>query len=128
MSDLKSSKYSNYTCRVAERDSIGSVKYMDSVDDGAMLRVHYFVVRVPSRREFVIRHFHDATEEDRANVICPSKVARDFELWEAQGHAYKYRHSMGHYYWAVAVGRRVDDPLIQLELEMMIDLDSAVTR
>lgn len=121
------SKYAGYSVRIAQTDSRAHVKYLDDAATGELLRVHYVVCRVPSRREFVIRHYHDATPEDRARIVRPENVARVFEYWESIGAAHKRRASKGYYWWGAAGGHLVDDPMVQLELEMMIDRGSGVS-
>lgn|GEM_PF-3035495 len=119
-------KYASYTLIVDEKPSANKVRYEDRGPD--VLRVHFQIYRIPSLREFKLMHFVDATESDRARAeaMIP-KIPGLFELWERDGIATKQRHSKGYYYWSLAVGSFVDDPFLQLELEMMIDLNSEMT-
>lgn len=120
------SKYADYTVEVDVVDSTSRIWYEDRGPD--VLKVHYRVFRIPSRRAFVIRHFAAATATDRgeAEAMAP-RIPRLFEAWEGAGRATKRRHpTKGHYYWSVAAGTFIDDPLVQLELEMMIDRGAEV--
>lgn len=121
-------KYADYTFRVEETPSVSKVWYEDRGPN--VLRVHYQVFRTPSRREFLLRHFVDATASDRAEAqaMIP-KIPRLWERWERDGRARKRRHTTkGYYYWTAPLGTFADDPLVQMELEMMIDLSEGVTK
>ncbi len=116
----ESGKYGHYSL-VVNTDH-GRVLVEQDEDTGRWVRYHCRIFRVPSRREFALRHCVDATEHDRrqaekALMSMPSGGwARFGDRW------LRRRSSHGNYYvWSVFVGRYIDDPLVQLELEMMID-------
>ncbi len=94
------------------------------VKGGRAKRIHFIVFRVPSAQEFVLRHLANATDEDRRFAerwfaqddfwsTIPRDCIRKFGSGDAGKHSY--------FWWQAKVGRYIDDPLIQLELEMMID-------
>lgn len=107
--------------------------YCDSVDDRALLRVHYRIEHLPSRPgQYVLRHYVAASEDDRrraVDVVAGMDLDDAFRYWTAHGVAHRFRwpHDRRRWVEIVDMGTRVDDPLVQLELEMMIDLHSGVT-
>ncbi len=116
-------KYDDYTVRV-EADLPRDCYYdAAEIDSAITIKISYKVYRIPSRKEFVVRFFRNATDDDRSR-LQPDKTPRCWRAWERQASIARRRHREGHWFWSVAVGHRVDDPLVQLELEMMIDLDS----
>ncbi|MFS6529718.1 hypothetical protein V8Z69_07570 [Microbacterium aurugineum] len=119
-------KYSNYTVEVSDERSHLDVWYEDR--GPKVLRVHYRVFRIPSKKKFVIKHLANATAADCAEVerLIPS-IPRMFANWEDGGPVKKARNrDAGYYFWWVSAGSYVDDPIVQLELEMMIDNDVPV--
>lgn len=123
MATIAERKYANYTVRIGE-DLQRHVTYEESAA-GRLMRVHHRISRVPSRQEFVLRHFADATVEDRFDA--ESRIARipvTFFNWEQAGVVYRKKAAAGYWFFYARAGRPVNDPLVQLELEMMIDLDA----
>lgn len=95
-----------------------------------VLRVYYRVYRIPSLKLFRVRPFPGATDEDFAHLesmISTNRIARFFrgaELGEAA--VRRLRRPDGTYAFRACFGRMLDDPLAQLELEQMIDLETGV--
>lgn len=90
--------------------------------DVEILKVHFWAFRVPSRRKFIVRHFQDATLEDRIEALrLASRLHTAFEGWEQSGKTSKRRRSDGTYCVRAAAGHFIDDPLDRLELEMMLE-------
>lgn len=119
-------KYANYTVEVDDIESASDPWYEDQ--GSHLLKVHYRVFRIPSKKKLVLRHFAASTAEDRAEAesMLP-KLPRAFEIWEGIGKARRKVHTTKRYvYFTVPAGHFVDDPLIQLELEMMIDNDATI--
>lgn len=107
--------------------------YCESVDDRVLLRVHYRIEHVLSRPgEYVVRHYAAASDDERRAAVervAGMDLDRGFRYWRAHGVAHRFRWPKDRRRWVeiVDMGTRVDDPLVQLELEMMIDLQSGVT-
>lgn len=125
-----STRYTTYTARVG-RDSTLPVRYEEAVG-GGLVRVHYTLNRIPSRREFVIWNRRDATPEDRgrAQALLPG-LPSWFALVERESPESIAKLKVSDsgdrvFAFQLAGGRAVDDPLIQLELEMMIECTSEV--
>ncbi|MBP2378847.1 hypothetical protein JOF42_002342 [Microbacterium phyllosphaerae] len=113
-------KYADYSFEVG--NDIARDGWYEHREGGSVLKIHYRAFRVPSTRKFVIRHYAWATDSERAEaermlLLLP----RIYPTWEADGRARRRRHAEGHYYWTAPCGSFLDDPLIQLELEMMAD-------
>jgi hypothetical protein len=97
--------------------------YVELDDDGCA-RIHYTVWWIPSRRELLLRHFEDATPRDRRLAeerfnkpqfwrTIPADAIFEHEGHNSAGDPYRWLQAgLGHY---------IDDPCVQLELEMMID-------
>lgn len=119
--------YGGYTVYVDPVESKSSVFYTGSAPDASeLVRITYRIFRTPSAKRFVLRHFHNATEVDR---VFAEKHPREVGLFfRANEHvARRSRRTDGTYTFTIAAGRKVDDPLQQLELEMMIDNVTEVT-
>lgn len=110
--------------------------YYDENQRGTMLlRMHFRLARVTSRPGvFVVSHFRDATAADRRSaterVSGMGSPEQTFARWKARGvDVDRVRYSADRRSWMeyVPMGDPVDDPMLQLELEMMIDLHSRVT-
>lgn len=89
-----------------------------------LLRVHYRVTRLPSEKRFTLRHLQDASPAERARTEQQiPRLAQLFESWESIDAAIRrpYRGNRRCALFVVMAGTPVEDPLIQLELEMMID-------
>lgn len=118
-------KYSGYSLAVGN-DIERQPWYEDRGPD--VLKVHARVFRIPSKREFALRHFSTSTDEERTEgerVLALSP--RLFEVWEADGRARRRRHPAGYYFWTAPIGSFLDDPLKRLQLEHSIDLSSEVS-
>lgn len=120
-------KYAGYSVEVSDRDVSHDIWYEER--GVQVLRVHYRLYRIPRSRKFLIKHFASATAEDRSNAEAGlQRVPRFFEIHESLGRASKRRHAdEGYYYWTFCAGTLLDDPAVQLELEMMIDGDETVS-
>lgn len=120
-------KYANYSVEVDDVESATAPWYEDRGTQ--MLKVHYRVFRIPSKKKLILRHFAGSTSEDRAEAqsILP-KLQRAFEIWENEAKARRRKHSTGGYiYFTIPAGHLVEDPLVQLELEMMLDNNATVS-
>lgn len=114
------------------RDVDEPISFDEAVYGGWLLRIHYRIERVTGRAGYVLRHFAAASEEDRARALADAgelNLDYGFRLWLANGAVTRVRWSEDRRRWLefVDMGTRVEDPLVQLELEMMIDLQSGVT-
>ena len=118
------SKYRGYTVRLVG-DCKQPARYCN--DGPRVVRVFYRVVRIPSRRLFQVQLMPGATPQERAWVSRTLHlVPSDFEMYE-EAYALKRRSPSGEfYYWSLVMGFPLDDPMMQLELEMMIDQDQDV--
>lgn len=109
------------------------IYFEGAVDDGGLLRVHYRIERVTGRPSaYVVRHFAEASEDDRARAlddVGSLDLDRGFRYWSAHDVVRRERWAEDRRRWVecVDMGTRVEDPLVQLELEMIIDLQSGVT-
>lgn len=122
---MSATKYADYTVRIGD-DLERDVYY--EYDHPTPLRVHYRAYRIPSRKEFVIRNFTGATEQDRAEAERDvPRIPKMFEWVEHHTDIRRRKSKSGYWFWAWFFGTPSEDPLIQLELEMMIDLDSEVS-
>lgn len=116
-------KYADYSVHVGA-DYPKDVYY--EYDHPTPLRLHYGVIRVPSRKEFIVRNFRDATARDRTETERElPKIPITFAAVERR--IPRQRMKNGRWFWAWAFGTPAEDPLVQLELEMMIDLGSDVS-
>lgn len=121
---IETGPYAGYRVVVSLSDDPKRVHYAESVDGGSLLRVHYRVTRIPSRRTFMIHHLAGSTDADRdAAVRRISSIARCFAACEAAGAVRRTRMATDRAKWIFFAfgGQPVADPLVQLELEMMID-------
>lgn len=121
-------RYDDYTVEIGPTNSTSTFTEPDA---GDVRRVYYWVFRVPSQKRFIVRPFHDASAGDMADLTCKLKSGRIPSGWrgaeyKGKGHR-RRRRADGTYEFYAAFGRILDDPLMQLELEMMIDLGSDVT-
>ena len=119
------STYSGYEVHISSRSRSVPVRYEPYCS--GTLKVVYTVWRVPSQRRFVVAMREGATTEDLAYVLSiRSSIAKRFRLWE-ENHpraVRKLRRSDGTYCYIASSGPLCDDPCVQLELEMMIDLST----
>lgn len=124
VTDPKSRRY-GWTVKVGP-DAPVDVYYDEAQRTGELLRVHFRLSRSPSRREYILRHLAGSTDADRAEAmkVFP-RLYEVFDRCEAVGLAQRWKDRKdGTWYFTMRMGTPVDDPLIQLELEMMIDLTS----
>lgn len=120
-----STYYPGYSVDISIEDSKASVHY-DASARGQLTRFTFILFRIPSQKRFLVRFFHDATDEDRK--LIESKLHLQGLLFFHSRHlARRDRRSDGTYAFSIYGGALVDDPLVQLELEMMIDLTSGVS-
>lgn len=104
------------------------IRYTENAVNGQLLRVHYRVSRLSGRDEaYVFRHFCDANAHDRRlaeqDVAKMQNLDRMFDLYREHGCLFRKRWESDRRRWVeyVLLGTPVDDPLVQLELETMID-------
>lgn len=102
------------------------IYFEGAVDDDGLLRVHYRIERVTGRAGYVVRHFAAASEEDRTEaleIVDRLNLDCGFRYWSAHDVVRRERWCEDRRRWVefVDMGTRVEDPLVQLELEMMID-------
>lgn len=116
-------KYADYGTEIRE-DHGNCIIEPDS--NGALVKYHYRISRIPSQKLFILRHCKDSTPEDREKAerslaAMPEGHWADFpsDRW------FKRRSTRGFFFWTAYIGRYLDDPLIDLELEMMIDLTTS---
>lgn len=121
------SRYDDYTVKMCE-----ATPYTDPWHEprGAdVLRVYFRAYRIPSLKLFRVRLFPGATDEDRAHldwVLSTNRVPSQFQGAEIVGAAVRrLRRPDGTYAFRACFGRMLDDPLAQLELEQMIDLEAS---
>ncbi|MDJ1115397.1 hypothetical protein [Microbacterium dauci] len=127
-----STRYSDYTVTIGE-DYKTDCYYTEFVNDPSLtIRVFYTVTRIPSRKEFVIKFLRNVTPDERALItkkLLP-RAAYFFSKWERTmrgGIARERVPGSTAWQYRVAMGKAVSDPLVQLELEMMIDLTREVS-
>lgn len=126
---MRRGKYADYSV-VVRQDSVVSVKYTDGAN-GGIVRAIYDVARIPSRRQFVISMRADATDADRRHLAATlpgiaSLASRAESVHPEHVAKRKIAVDGGRIFaFVFTAGLRVDDPLVQLELEMMIDDSSA---
>jgi hypothetical protein len=110
------------------------VQYLENVTQSSLLRVHYRLARVTARPgEYTLRHRADATPVDRARAVTAAQntdLDRFFAILRDSGDLHRRRWSEDRRSWVeyIHMGTTVDDPMVQLELEMMIDQHTGVTR
>lgn len=124
---ITTGKYAGYTVEISKNDSPQDIWYEERGPQ--VLRVHYRVYRIPRSRKFLLKHFSAASAEDRVNAEATLQgIPAFFAGCEVRGKASKWRHpEEGYYYWTFCAGTMLDDPMMQLEFEMMIDLAEGVT-
>lgn len=120
-------QYHGWTVRVGE-DMPRQIFYTENRAGIELLRVHYRVSRAPAKRQFVMRHLTGATERDRTEAMAHFRqLPWVFERNERRGAADRVLNRAGRFWvYYMYRGTPVEDPLIQLELEMMIDRGSGV--
>lgn len=111
----------NYSVRVGDDDENDA--YYSTSDDGkTTIRIYYRISRIPSRKEFVVRPLGGATTAEREDLQASlAEIPHLFAYWESRGFVRKTKAVGGYWFWYVYCGRTLDDPLLQLELEAMID-------
>lgn len=120
-------KYADYTTTV--RDDWGSCLIEPFEATGEMVKYHYRIYRVPSKKLFVLKHCVDATDADRAAALrMLATMPRGG--WDRWAHYAEKRRNpaTGTFAWHVLLGTFLDDPLLRLEVEqLMLDLDNLTT-
>lgn len=126
LTPAESRKYADYTTRIGADGTFTS--FVEEYPEG-WAKFYYRIYRVPSRKEFVLRMAADANTRERTHAEkvlaqMPSGAWAKFDpnSW------LKHRAQEGYWYWKLIGGDNLDDPFVQLELEMMIDLSAGVTR
>jgi hypothetical protein len=117
--------YSGYSIEVSPIDSATRTHYAEAAN-GRLTRFTHRILRIPSQRRFVVRHFHDATPSDRAHTMKALFLTGEL-FYEYRHIARRYRRPDGTYGYQLIAGPMPDDPFAQLELEMIIDQASGVT-
>jgi len=117
--------YSEYTVSVDPVEAKTSVHYGEAVN-GRLARFTYRLFRIPSQKRLVVRHFHDATPEDRQHTEGGMQLQGAL-FYQSRHAANRHRRPDGTFAYHIIGGRFVDDPLVQVELEMMIDLSQALS-
>lgn len=109
--------WDDYTVEIGA-DKPHQIRY--EFDHPNPLRIHYRVYRIPSRKVFLVCNFVGSTGRDRAEVDLhlPQIPAMFASIADR---ARRIRARDGHWFWTWPFGTPVEDPLVQLELEMMID-------
>lgn len=120
-------KYSDYTIRFGE--SRRRCEITESLS-GSLMKVTHTLNRIPSTREFLVWHRIDATPEERTRTE-QANFARRFATIESHPDRLVARLKINDrgtkpIAFQFFSGDPIDDPLIQLELEMMIDIGSEV--
>lgn len=120
-------KYHGWVVRIGPDYDEAPIITEDALGRGLM-RVHCLATRIPSKREFVIRPFAGATPDERAQDLAfAGRIHRDFDRAECAGAVGRVLNRESRYWVYVTwPGTPIEDPLIQLELEMMIDLENVV--
>ncbi|MFJ4255176.1 hypothetical protein [Microbacterium sp. NPDC090003] len=118
--------YADYTVRIGEEFPLDV--YYDENLRGELLRIHHRVSRTPSRREFVVRPLRGATSDDRADIEEEIRnLRRVFRKCDRDGvPSRKWNRAGRFWFFVIYLGSIVNDPLVQLELEMMIDLEHEI--
>ncbi|KTS09908.1 hypothetical protein [Microbacterium testaceum] len=122
---IRRGPYTGYTVKVDTRESTTSVHY-DTATNGALARFSYRLFRIPSERLLVVRYFHDATSDDRQHAERRMHVQGAL-FYQNRAEAQCRRRPNGTYVFRIIGGRIVDDPLVQLELETIIDCSQAAS-
>lgn len=118
--------YTDYKISISDVLSKDSVHYDAPGHGGRLARFTHNLHRIPSEKRFIVNMFHDATEQDRQ--FAERTLSNHLMLYaQSRDLARRDRRKDGTYVFSIAVGQIVGDPMVQLELEMMIDLSSAVT-
>lgn len=120
-------KYAGYTTDVG--DDAGTT-VVEEVAPGIWARFHCRIYRIPSQRIFRLKHCVDATAEDRDHALrLLARMPDGAWLNVPQAMWFRHKSQRGNFhYWQSFLGRFLDDPLVQLELEMMIDIERGTTR
>lgn len=119
-------KYAGYTVEVGE-DIFSQQIWFEERPPFSVLRVHYVVTRTPSEKTFRVRHLSGSTEADRQKIEAQlADIPRLFDVFERGGATTRKRRDDGKHYVYTYAGTLVDDPLANLELEMMVDGSSSV--
>ncbi|MEV7875558.1 hypothetical protein [Microbacterium sp. NPDC089188] len=123
--EIRRGPYAGHTVKIDTRESTTSVHY-DTATNGALARFTYRLFRIPSERLLIVRYFHDATMEDRQHAEQALHIQGAL-FYQNRSEAQRRKRPDGTFVFRIIGGRIVDDPLVQLELEMMIELSSGVS-
>lgn len=116
-------KYADYDVEIREARRSKVRVLVD--EGGVVMRIHTVVKRIPSEKKFVVLHLIGRTDEERAfGERYGAALPRGH--WARYGKWSKRRRPDGTYYFEQLVGIAAPDPLVQLELELMIDAGSEV--
>lgn len=100
-----------------------------SVDDGAVVRWTCEIHRYPDRRTFVVFVYPGVTDEERTSIEALAAALPRGWWARMPDHWFRRRHrTTGRIFFWQKRGDRAPDPFAQLELELMIDATSEVTR
>ena len=129
MNTVHPTAYTDYT--VVMKDDAGAVFYSPCVQDESLtLRCVYSICRVPSTKEIIVRCKRGITDQERVAVskLVDRGIVRS-TLYEAErlGATFRKRREDGTYKIYGHFGKALSDPLIDLELQMIIDAGSSVT-
>ncbi len=113
--------YADYTI---QRKDGGKVVYSESaLYPELTVRCFYRIVRIPSTKTLIVYTFIDANDQEREwveNALERGNIGRIFRQWENAGFTHRRRRKDGTYQFSATGGGALDDPLIDLELEMML--------
>lgn len=116
-------RYDDYSVEITAEISHMTVWHEPCRDK--VRRVCFWVHRRPSQKRFIVQLFADANAEDEAFVRESVQTGQIPAFWRAgenTGIAYRRRRRTdGTYEFYRGFGRFPDDPLVQLELEMILD-------
>lgn len=116
-------KYADYTVEVRPAQNN---RVRVAVIDGEVIRLNCRAHRVPALKKFIVYAYIGADAEDIsfaerwARALPRGAWAQFPDLW------FRRKSNKGKWYWSQEVGRVAPDPLVQLELEQIIDMDSEV--
>lgn len=111
------SSYDDYSVRLC---GDGQHEAFYCGDGPNVMRLFYRIIRVPSQQEFRVRLMPGANDKERVWVERHlHQIPDTFAQFEYLTR--KQRLASGKYAWSLCCGFYIADPIMQLELEMMID-------
>ncbi|MEV7768307.1 hypothetical protein [Microbacterium sp. NPDC086615] len=117
---------------ISAEDTRNKVYLSESVGGSDLIRVHYRIARLSGETGYTLAHFSNATDADRKRAVENAAHYGDldhlFERLDAEGALFRRRFPGDRRRWLTygMFGNSIDDPLVQLELEMMIDAGQKV--